>query len=157
MVHKDTSEPKLNILIITVSTSRNEKTDVSGENLRTEFIKDSHIVDKVMCGDDEMEILDAFFSHPEKDVFIFVGGTGPSRRDVTVETLRKISTKEMVGFGELFRFESKEKFAFLSNATLFLNGRKQIYCLPGSPDATRVIHSTISSVMGHIYHELKKE
>jgi molybdenum cofactor biosynthesis protein B len=157
MVHKDATEPKLNILVITVSTSRNEKTDVSGENLREEFSKDLHSVDKVMCGDDEMGILDAFLSHPEKDVFIFVGGTGPSRRDVTVETLRKISTKEMAGFGEMFRVESRERLAFLSNATLFLKGKKQIYCVPGSPDAVRLAHSIIGSVMGHIYNELNKE
>jgi molybdopterin biosynthesis enzyme MoaB len=51
-----------------------------------------------------------------------VGGTGPSRLDVTVESLRKVSRKEISGFGELFRQKSNNQMAYLSNATLLLKG-----------------------------------
>ncbi len=110
-----------------------------------------------MCKDDEIQIRGTFESNPEHDVFIFVGGTGPSRRDVTVQTLRKMADKEMDGFGELFRRESNEIFAYLSNATLLISGRRQIYCIPGSPDATNIAFSIISRIMGHVHHELHKE
>jgi molybdenum cofactor biosynthesis protein B len=157
MVHKEAHSEKLKILLVTVSTSRTEETDVSGEALKGKLVKDHHSVDKLVCKDDEEEIVDAYISNKDYDVFIYIGGTGPSSKDVTVQSLRKISEKEMVGFGELFRSESHTRFAYLSNATLFIKDRKQIYCVPGSPDATELVHSIISSLMSHLYHELTKE
>lgn len=157
MVHREENGKELKILIVTVSTTRTKETDISGERLKEEFIKDSHSVHRILCKDDEEQILSAFFSNPGYDVFIFVGGTGPSRMDVTVESLRKVSEKEMAGFGQLFRSESKERFAYLSNSALFIRGKRQIYCVPGSPDATMIAYSTISSMMGHIHHEVNKE
>jgi molybdenum cofactor biosynthesis protein B len=157
MVHREGTNKKLKILIVTVSTSRTVDTDTSGENLKKEFIKDSHRVDKLVCKDDEEQIVNAYYSNRDHDVFIFVGGTGPSSKDVTVQALRKISEKEMVGFGELFRSESHERFAYLSNSTLFIKDSKQLYCIPGSPDATVLAHSIVDSIMGHLYHELTKE
>ncbi len=157
MVHRDSTNKKFKILIVTVSTSRTENTDTSGENLRNLFTKESHTVDKTICKDDREEIVNSFYSNRDHDIFIYVGGTGPSKRDVTVQSLRNISEKEMVGFGELFRSESYERFAYLSNSSLFIKDGKQIYCVPGSPDATDVAFSTIDSIMGHIDHELHKE
>ena len=157
MVHKQEPERKFKILIVTVSTSRTEKTDLSGESLKQEFIRDSHSVDKMLCKDDEKQIANAFFSNQDHDIFIYVGGTGPSRKDVTVESVRRISEKEMTGFGELFRSESHERLAYLSNSALFIKDKKQLFCVPGSPDATKTAYSTISLMMGHIYHELHKE
>ena len=157
MVHKDESDQRFRILIVIVSTSRTNDTDTSGEALKRALLKDSHIVNKIACRDDEEEIIDAFESNRDYEVFIFVGGTGPSSKDVTVQSLRKISEREMIGFGEMFRSESHERLAYLSNSTLFVRNRKQIYCIPGSPDATRIAHSIIGSIMGHLHHELNKE
>ncbi len=147
----------MKILIVTVSSSRTEETDSSGENLRVAFANEGHEVDKVVCKDDEGQIIEMYSSNRDRDVFIYVGGTGPSRKDVTVQSLRNISEKEMVGFGELLRSESRERFAYLSNSTLFIKDKKQIYCVPGSPDASTLVHSIITSLMGHVYHELQKE
>ncbi|MGC8561873.1 MAG: MogA/MoaB family molybdenum cofactor biosynthesis protein [Thermoplasmata archaeon] len=157
MVHKTEPDRKFNILIAVVSTSRTLKSDVSGDALKEAFLARNHSVEKVICKDDEVEIRETFESNPDHDIFIFVGGTGPSRKDVTVQSLRKIADKEMVGFGELFRKESNEIFAYLSNSTLLIKDRKQVYCIPGSPDATSIAFSLINSIMGHIYHELNKE
>ena len=157
MVHKEALNRKFSILIITVSTSRTKETDTSGENLKVAFLERPNSVDKIVCRDNEEQILNAFYSNQDHDIFIFVGGTGPSKWDMTVQSIRKIAEKEMIGFGELFRAESKEKFAYLSNTTLFIKGRKQLYCVPGSPDATEVAFSVISSMMGHLYEELYKE
>lgn len=157
MVHKDDPDQRFKILVVTVSTTRTEETDMSGEALKSQLSKGSHSVDRIVCKDDKKEIIDAFESNQDYDIFVFVGGTGPSRRDVTVQSLRKISEKEMVGFGEMFRAESRERLAYLSNSTLFIRSRKQIYCIPGSPDATGIAASIISSIMGHLFHELNKE
>lgn len=157
MVHKAEQEKKFSILIVVVSTSRTAESDTSGDSLLNAFRERGHTVEKVICKDDEAQIRATFESNPGNDIFIFVGGTGPSRKDVTPQSLRKISDKEMVGFGELFRKESDETFAYLSNSTLFIKDRKQMYCIPGSPDATAIAFSLITSIMGHIYHELNKE
>ncbi|MEM0136280.1 MAG: molybdopterin-binding protein [Thermoplasmatales archaeon] len=157
IVHKTENNKNLKILVGVVSTSRTDKTDISGETLMNAFLQDGHNVNRIVCKDDEVQIINAFESNQDYDIFIFVGGTGPSRKDVTVQSLRKIAEKEMVGFGEMFRLESRNRLAYLSNATLFVKNRKQIYCIPGSPDATAIAHTLIDSVMGHLYHELNKE
>ena len=157
MVHKEEQDRKLNILIVVVSTSRTAESDTSGDALLKAFRGRGHSVRKVICSDDEAQIREAFESNPGNEIFIFVGGTGPSRKDVTVQSLRKIANKEMIGFGEMFRKESGQVLAYLSNSTLLIKDRMQIYCIPGSPDATSTSFTLINSIMGHVYHELNKE
>ena len=157
MVHKEEQERKFNILIVVVSTSRTEESDTSGDALSKAFRGRGHTVRKVICRDEEAQIRRAFESNPGNEIFIFVGGTGPSRKDVTVQSLRKIANKEMTGFGEMFRKESGQVFAYLSNSTLLIKDKMQIYCITGSPDATSLSFALINSIMGHVYHELNKE
>lgn len=45
-------------------------------------------------------------SSNQLDVIITTGGTGISQRDVTIEAVRPLLTKELEGFGELFRYLS---------------------------------------------------
>src|SRR5699024_12603537 len=40
------------------------------------------------------------------DVIITTGGTGIAQRDVTIEAVSSLITKEIEGFGELFRYLS---------------------------------------------------
>lgn len=157
MVHKDDERYKLKILVITVSSTRNSKNDKSGKKLKEMFQEAGYAVKKVICKDDETEILQTYFCNISNDIFVFVGGTGPSRMDVTVDSIRRIASKEIVGFGELFRSESKERFAYLSGVSLFTRGQHQLYCVPGSPDAVQTALSTISSMINHVHHELIKE
>lgn len=157
MVHEKNQKYKLRILVNTVSTSRTLETDETGKLLQNLFQDNQHDVSRVICKDDENEIKLSLRSNSNYNVYIFVGGTGPSRRDVTVETIRKISGKEIIGFGELFRSKSNDMFAYISNASLFINGKKQIYCIPGSPEAVTVSFPIISSFMNHLHHELIKE
>lgn len=157
MVHRDDKRYKLRILVVTVSTSRTLETDISGRSLKEKFARHKYEVSRMICKDDEDEILNSYFSNKDYDVYVFVGGTGPGRLDVTTESLKRIAQKEITGFGELFRLKSSDQLAFISNASLFTRGMKQIYCIPGSPDATELAFSIISSLMNHLHHELVKE
>ncbi len=157
MVHKNDARYPLKILIVTVSATRTSRTDTSGDNIKRLFEDAGYKTEKVIVRDDETEILRSYFCNIDFDVYVFVGGTGASKFDLTVESLRKIATKKMEGFGELFRSKSSEDFAYMSDASLFTRGRQQLYCVPGSPDAIGIAFSTISSLMNHIHHELTKE
>jgi molybdenum cofactor biosynthesis protein B len=157
MVHNDSKRYKLRVLIVTVSTSRTLDSDVSGVSIEKRFRNEGIATERTICRDDEDAIIGTLLSRNDFDVYVFVGGTGPSRLDVTVESLRKVSRKEISGFGELFRQKSNNQMAYLSNATLLLKGEKQIYCIPGSPDATEVAYPIISSFINHLYTELTKE
>ncbi len=76
-----------------------------------------------------------------EDVLVFLGGTGVSPRDVTVETVRPFFEKELEGFGQLLRslsFREVGAAAILTRATAGVVKGKLILCLPGSPDAAKL-------------------
>mgnify|MGYP001626194980 CR=1 FL=1 len=77
----------------------------------------------------------------EVDVIIFMGGTGLTSRDVTLEAVRPLLDKEAEGFGEIFRLESYKEIgaaAALTRATAGVYGKKVVLCLPGSPRAVEL-------------------
>jgi molybdenum cofactor biosynthesis protein B len=41
--------------------------------------------------------------NPKVDAVIVNGGTGISKRDITIEVVQPLLEKELVGFGEIFR------------------------------------------------------
>jgi molybdopterin adenylyltransferase len=74
---------------------------------------------------------------------VTTGGTGPARRDITVEATEAVCHKMMPGFGELMRKVSLEKVptAILSRQEAGIRyadeGGALIINLPGSPKAIR--------------------
>ncbi len=97
------------------------------------------------------------------DFIITSGGTGLTKNDITIETVSKLMTKELPGFGELFRLKSYRQIgtaAVLTRATAGVidrgkGSRNAIFCLPGSPDAVRlaldeIILPEIPHIMRHI-------
>ena len=79
-----------------------------------------------------IELVDAGCS-----LVLTTGGTGPSKRDVTVEATLAVAHKEMPGFGEQMRQVSL-KFvptAILSRQTAVIRDKALIINLPGQPKA----------------------
>ncbi len=70
---------------------------------------------------------------------VTTGGTGPARRDVTVDATLAVGDKHMPGFGELMRKVSLEKVptAILSRQEAVVRGSALIINLPGSIKAIR--------------------
>src|SRR5690606_1758561 len=97
--------------IITVSDTRTEETDESGRLLRELLTGAGHSVEAYAIVKDEMAaIRRTVLNFAERVDFIVVnGGTGMTPRDVTIEACRPLFSKEVEGFGELFRILSFEE------------------------------------------------
>ena len=132
----------LNICVLTVSDTRNESNDTSGQRLADGVIEAGHkLHDRNLIKDDVYHIravVSQWIHEPEAQVVIITGGTGFAGRDSTPEAIGPLLDKEVTGFGELFRQISLEEigtstiqsraFAGLANKTL-------IFCVPGSTGA----------------------
>lgn len=77
----------------------------------------------------------------KNDAAIFIGGTGLSPRDVTIEAVAPLLDKRLDGFGEIFRrisFDSIGSPALMTRSVAGTIENKPVFCLPGSPNATKV-------------------
>ena len=134
----------VNIAVLTVSDTRTEADDTSGQTLVDRIANAGHkLVDRAIVTDDEAAIvarLGAWIADPDVDVVIATGGTGLTGRDVTPEAFHAVYEKEIAGFGELFRMISFQKIktsTIQSRATAGVAGGTYLFALPGSPGACR--------------------
>ena len=91
------------------------------------------------------------------EVIITTGGTGISKRDITIETIKPLFQKELDGFGEIFRYESYKEVgtgAILSRATAGVYNGTLIVALPGSPHAVDLGMKIIIPELGHLVKHL---
>tara|TARA_B100000614_G_scaffold261295_1_gene290432 strand:+ start:1434 stop:1982 length:549 start_codon:yes stop_codon:yes gene_type:complete len=142
----DKSRPFLavNIAVLTVSDTRSEADDKSGQTLVDRIAEAGHhVAARRIVRDDVAAIsaqLEAWISDPDVDVVISTGGTGVTGRDVTPEAFHAIYDKEIPGFGELFRMLSYQKIGtstVQSRATGGVARGTYLFALPGSPSACR--------------------
>ena len=141
---EDTGFVPLNIAVLTVSDSRTEETDKSGNTLRDRAREAGHrVVDKAIVPDDVYQmraIFSQWIADPEVHVIISTGGTGITGRDSTPEAVAPLIEKSIEGFGELFRKISLEEIGastIQSRAIGGLTNGTLIFCLPGSTGACR--------------------
>jgi len=150
--------------VLTVSDTRNRRTDETGKIIRQALVKSGHkVVRQGIVKDEKKEILSwlrAALADPAIHAVIINGGTGIARRDVTIEVVRPLLDKELPGFGELFRMLSFKDIggaAMMSRATAGISQRTIIICIPGSPDAARLaLKELILSDLGHLVWEAKR-
>ncbi|MHA2225266.1 MAG: MogA/MoaB family molybdenum cofactor biosynthesis protein [Candidatus Hodarchaeales archaeon] len=89
----------------------------------------------------------------QTSLVITIGGTGISSRDVTIEAIKPLLEKVLVGYGELFRNKTYEEVGTVSIMTRALAGvtRKScIVCLPGSTNAVQLGINLILKELIHI-------
>lgn len=134
----------VNIAILTVSDTRAEADDRSGDTLRDLATRDGHrIAARRIVRDDRQAIADAlraWILDPAIDVIISTGGTGVTGRDVTPEAVESVLEKRIDGFGEMFRWISWPKIGtstIQSRAVGGVAGGTYVFALPGSPSACR--------------------
>jgi len=135
----------LGVYVLTVSDTRTVETDKSGGAL-IEFATEAghRLVGRAIIPDEQKEIEAAVAEARDDsavDVVLVTGGTGITLRDVTPEAIAPLITKEIPGFGELFRMLSYEDIGAAtvqSRALAALCGRVLVFALPGSTGAIRL-------------------
>ena len=134
----------LRLAILTVSDSRDESRDTSGQLLRERAEAAGHAVVAREIVRDDVYQLRAVFSRwiadPEVEVILSTGGTGVTGRDSTPEAIAPLLDKQVEGFGELFRQVSFEEIGASTLQSRALGGLANgtfVFCLPGSTGACR--------------------
>ena len=132
----------LGIAVLTVSDTRNESTDKSGDALIAALQADGHrLIGRKIVSDDIYRIravVSDWIADGSVNVVLTTGGTGLTGRDGTPEAVRPLLDKTIEGFGELFR-----AISFVDIGTSSLQSRciagvangTYVFCLPGSTNA----------------------
>ncbi|MEX1199189.1 MAG: molybdenum cofactor biosynthesis protein B [Methylophaga sp.] len=134
----------LNIAVLTISDSRSETDDVSGQLLRDRLLAAGHqLADQQIVRDDIYQIralVSKWIADPTIHVVLTTGGTGLTGRDGTPEAVKILFDKAIDGFGELFRQISYgiiKTSTIQSRAIAGVANGTFIFCLPGSSGACK--------------------
>ena len=132
------------IAILTVSDTRTEADDKSGDTLVQRLSDSGHELAGRAIVKDVIDViadqLRVWIDDPAVDCVISTGGTGVTGRDVTPEAFAKVVEKEIPGFGELFRWISFQKIGtstMQSRAVAGVANGTYLFALPGSTGACR--------------------
>ncbi|XVL29382.1 molybdenum cofactor biosynthesis protein B [Staphylococcus equorum] len=152
--------------VLTVSDTRDYKTDKGGK-LVIELLSELNVsIDKshYKIVKDEQEAIQMRVEQwlsEDIDVIVTTGGTGIAQRDVTIEAVSSFFTKEIEGFGELFRYlsyaEDVGTRALLSRAIAGTVNDKLIFSIPGSTGAVKLaLEKLIKPELNHLVKEITK-
>ena len=143
-INEDIEFVAINIAVMTVSDTRTEADDKSGDTLAERLQGAGHnLAARAIVKDEQDAIvaqLRAWIDNPEIDAVLATGGTGVTGRDVTPEAFHAVYEKEVAGFGELFRMLSYEKIGtstIQSRATAGVTKGTYLFALPGSTGACK--------------------
>jgi molybdenum cofactor biosynthesis protein B len=159
--HKEKSPRSVSCAVITISDSRTEADDESGKLIRQRLGDSGHRVTSHCILKNEVDSIkkkiEELLGDEGTQVIITTGGTGVSRRDVTIETISPILEKKLDGFGELFRSLTYQEIgtgSIMSRAVAGVARGKVIICIPGSLAATTLaMDKIILPEVGHMVRE----
>ncbi len=131
--------------IITVSDTRDETTDKSGQLMRSHLSEAGHTIGHYQIVKDEPEQIAALVtrltSQDNVQAVLLNGGTGIAARDTTFDAIAPLLEKELPGFGEIFRHLSYAEIgsrAMASRAIAGIRHQTLIFSLPGSTKAVKL-------------------
>jgi len=140
--HKEKGKKSIGCFVITVSDTRDESTDTSGQTIKNFLDDDKHqTVGYRIVKDEPAEIealLNEVLGRDDVDAVIINGGTGIAPRDGTYEVVSRFLEKKLDGFGEIFRYLSYQDIgsaAIMSRAAAGSARGKVLISLPGSKAA----------------------
>lgn len=156
--HRAKSPASVGVAILSVSTSRTLSTDESGHWIAKQAAREGFRVAAHRLVADDMDAIRSEITQlaadPTPDAVIVTGGTGISPKDVTIEALKPLFTKELTAFGPIFSqlsYEHIDSAALLSRATAGTIGTTLVFCIPGSLKACQLAcKSLIFPELGHL-------
>jgi molybdenum cofactor biosynthesis protein B len=132
------------VAILTVSDTRDESNDTSGQLLIDRVKAAGHeLAGRAVVRDDIETIrrtVRDWIASGQVDAVVSTGGTGLTGRDVTVEALEPLFDKKIDGFSVVFHLVSYASVGLStlqSRATAGLIGGVFVFCLPGSNGAVK--------------------
>ena len=162
--HRERGKKSIRFFVITVSDTRDETTDTSGQTIKNFLDDDKHeTVGYRIVKDEPAQIqaaLEQALARNDIDAVIVNGGTGIAPRDGTYEVVSRFLEKKLDGFGEIFRYLSYLDIgsaAIMSRAAAGSARGKILISLPGSKAAVmlameklvlREIRHMVSQVQG---------
>ncbi|MBI2082187.1 MAG: bifunctional molybdenum cofactor biosynthesis protein MoaC/MoaB [Deltaproteobacteria bacterium] len=142
------------VLVTSDSVSEGKKTDKSGKFIVDEMKKFPVVVQHYEIVPDEKEkIRQKIVSWIEEGIQLILttGGTGLGPRDVTVETVREISEREVPGIAEAMRVfgQRRTPYAMLSRGVVGVRRNTLIVTFPGSSNGVR---ESIRAIFPNVLH-----
>jgi len=153
---------KFEIMVITLSdrASKGDYEDLSGPRIQ-EMITEFFSVNGWKCNvtlrlipDDGVMLSDLLiYSFVRYNIIITTGGTGIGPRDITVDTVLPLLTKEIPGIMDYIRvkYGATNPGALLSRGVAGIAGKSLIYTLPGSVKAVEEYMSEIQRTLRHTF------
>jgi molybdenum cofactor biosynthesis protein B len=155
--HKERGKKNIRFFVVTVSDTRDESTDTSGQTIRNLLQDNQHEISGYRIVKDEPEqienVLNEVLAKDDIDAVIVNGGTGIAPRDGTYEVVSRFLEKKLDGFGEIFRYLSYLDIgsaAIMSRAAAGSARGKVLISLPGSQGAVKLAIEKL--VLGEIRH-----
>jgi molybdenum cofactor biosynthesis protein B len=161
--HKAKGKRRISCFVVTVSDTRNETTDESGQLIKSLLVDEQHdLIGYRIVKDEPLEIralLDEALADGRVEAVITNGGTGIAPRDGTYEVIAGLLEKRLEGFGEIFRYLSYQDIgsaAIMSRAVAGSAHGKVLISLPGSKGAVRLaMEKLILPELRHMVSQLQ--
>lgn len=162
--HKAAAPVRVRCFVLTVSDTRTEATDTSGNAIAELLAAAGHeVAGRTIVKDEPADVARVVAEQlalADVQAVITTGGTGLTARDSTYEAIDALIEKRLDGFGELFRMLSYHEIgpaAMLSRAVAGTARGTFVAALPGSEGAVRLaMTKLLIPELGHIAQQIAK-
>ncbi len=148
------SNRKLSAAVLTLSDTRTEAEDKSGQALKSILEEQGYVLsDYSLIPDDTNKIKKILLGWSDKgiDLILTTGGTGPGPRDLTPDATSAVIEKSLPGFSELIRSEGGKKTmrAYLTRGVSGIRKKSVIINLPGSVKGATESFEAVADLIPH--------
>lgn len=149
-----TKTNKLSAAVLTLSDTRKEAEDKSGQALKAMLDEQGYkLLNYAVIPDDTDKIKEMLVSWSDEgvDLILTTGGTGPGPRDLTPEATMVVIDKTLPGFSELIRSEGGKKTnrAYLTRGVSGIRKNTVIVNLPGSVKGATESFEAVMDLIPH--------
>lgn len=143
-IERDRPFRQVNVAVLTVSDTRDEESDTSGDILAKRIAAAGHHVAAREIVRDDIHairtVVKNWTSSKLIDAIVTTGGTGITGRDVTPEAIEPLMSKRIDGFSSIFHMLSYQTVGLSTLQSRALAGIVDgvfVFCLPGSNGAVK--------------------